>query len=77
MKRFVHALFAAALLGLVSVPASAASREELDAQVREAIGELYKHSSAAKELAGRSAGCSSSRKSSRAAASAGNTARAR
>ena len=56
MKCFVNALLAAALLVLTSAPASAASREELDAQVREAIEELYKQSSAAKELAGRSAG---------------------
>jgi lipid-binding SYLF domain-containing protein len=56
MNRFAQVFAAAAFLMLAAVPAVAASREELDAQVREAIAELYKHSSAAKELAGRSAG---------------------
>lgn len=56
MTRLLLPLFAAALL--FSAPSSAInpSREELDAEVREAIEALYKHSSAAKELAGRSAG---------------------
>ena len=56
MIRFIRPLLAAALLLLTAVPAIAASREELDASVREAVNELYKHSSAAKELAGRSVG---------------------
>ncbi len=54
MTRFTAALVAAALL--IPAAAGAASREELDAQVREAIAELYEHSSAAKELAGKATG---------------------
>ena len=56
MKLFVQAIAAAAVVVLGASSAYAASREELDAQVREAIEELYKHSSAAKELAGRASG---------------------
>ena len=56
MIRFARPLLAAALLLLAAVPATAASREELDASVREAIDALYKHSSAAKELAAKSVG---------------------
>jgi lipid-binding SYLF domain-containing protein len=56
MNRLVKALLAAALVLVVAAPAGAASREELDAQVREALSELYEHSSAAKELADRSVG---------------------
>ncbi len=56
MIRFVRPLLAAALLILAAAPAGAGSREELDADVREAIDELYKHSSAAKELAAKAAG---------------------
>ncbi len=56
MTRYVEALLAAALLIVMSAPAGAASREELDAQVRESLAELYKHSGAAKELADRSVG---------------------
>jgi len=56
MTRFARPLLAAALLLLAAVPAMAASREELDAAVREAVDALYKHSSAAKELAARCAG---------------------
>lgn len=56
MTRVLIPLLAAALI--YGAPASAVnpSKEELDADVREAIAELYQHSSAAKELAGRSAG---------------------
>lgn len=56
MTRVLIALLAAALT--YGAPASAInpSKEELDAEVREAVAELYKHSSAAKELAGRAAG---------------------
>ncbi|MGQ0383504.1 MAG: BPSL1445 family SYLF domain-containing lipoprotein [Gammaproteobacteria bacterium] len=57
MIRTLIPLFAAAWL--LPTPAAAdvnPSREELDADVREAVAELYKHSSAAKELAGRAAG---------------------
>lgn len=56
MTCFIRPLLAAALLLVTAMPAGAGSKEELDAEVREAIEELYKHSSAAKELAGRSAG---------------------
>ena len=56
MIRIVRPLLAALLLLFAALPATAASREELDASVREAVIELYKHSSAAKELAGKSAG---------------------
>ncbi len=56
MIRIVRPLLAAALLLFAAMPAMAASREELDASVREAVNELYKHSSAARELAGKSAG---------------------
>jgi lipid-binding SYLF domain-containing protein len=48
--------FALLLTVLIAPAAQAASREELDAQVREATARLYKHSSAARELAGKSAG---------------------
>lgn len=56
MPRLVRPLIAAALLLFAAMPVAAASREELDAAVREAVNELYKHSSAAKELAGKSSG---------------------
>ena len=54
--RLVGSLIAATLLISAALPARAASKEELDAKVREATEELYKHSSAAKALAGRAAG---------------------
>lgn len=56
MTRILRPLLAVAFLWFAATPAIAASREELDASVREAITELYKHSSAAKELAGKSVG---------------------
>jgi lipid-binding SYLF domain-containing protein len=56
MTRFASALLAAATLLVTAVPAAAASREELDAQVRASIEELYEFSGAAKELAHRSVG---------------------
>lgn len=56
MIRYFRPLLAAALLVLAATPAGAGSREELDAEVREAIDELYEHSSAAKELAAKAAG---------------------
>lgn len=56
MSRFLRPLLAVALLSIAALPAGAATREELDASVREAIEELYKFSSAARELAGRSTG---------------------
>ncbi len=51
MKRLVPALLAAALLSFASAPIWAASKEEIDAGVREALAVLYKQSSSAKELA--------------------------
>jgi len=57
MIRSLAPFLAAAML--VSAPARSdvnPSKEELDAEVREAVAELYQHSSAAKDLAGRSAG---------------------
>jgi lipid-binding SYLF domain-containing protein len=56
MTRLIRPLLAAALLLIATLPAGAASREELDASVREAIAELYKLSSAAKDLAAKSSG---------------------
>jgi lipid-binding SYLF domain-containing protein len=44
------------LLPLSLATAQAASREEIDAAVREGIADLYEHSSAARDLAARSAG---------------------
>ncbi|MGH8135607.1 MAG: BPSL1445 family SYLF domain-containing lipoprotein [Steroidobacteraceae bacterium] len=56
MPRNFRPLLAAALLLLATVPAAAASRDQIDADVREAIKELYKYSSSAEELAAKSAG---------------------
>ena len=42
-----------ALLGL---PAQAGSKDEINAEVREAVANFYKHTSAGKELAGKAAG---------------------
>jgi lipid-binding SYLF domain-containing protein len=49
-------VLAAVLLLLLPPAGRAASKEEIDARVREAVETLYKSSSAAKELAGRSRG---------------------
>ena len=56
MIRIVRSLLAATLLVFAALPAGATSREQLDADVREAIDELYKYSSSAKELAAKAAG---------------------
>jgi lipid-binding SYLF domain-containing protein len=56
MTRVLIPLLAVALLYCAPASGVNPSKEELDADVREAIVELYKYSSAAKELAGRSAG---------------------
>ncbi len=56
MRFSIRSVLAAALMMVAALPAAAASREELDADVTEAVAALYEHSSAAKELAGRSAG---------------------
>src|ERR1700688_4097284 len=50
------ALIAAVLALAFAGAAAAASREELDARVRESVQDLYHTSSAAKELAGKAAG---------------------
>lgn len=52
---FVRALFVSLLL-LAGLGAQAATRDEIDAEVREAVANFYKHTSAGKELAGRAAG---------------------
>jgi len=46
----------ASLLAVAPLTARAASAEEIDARVREALGELYKSSSAAKELGAKARG---------------------
>jgi len=56
MIRLVRLLSAALLLVAATASAVTGSREQLDADVKEAIAELYKHSTAAKELAGKAAG---------------------
>ena len=56
MTRYLFAFLASIALVSVASSKGLTSREELDAEVREAIEELYKHSSAAKELAGRASG---------------------
>lgn len=57
MTRTIQALAVGLMLMALAIPAAqATSREQIDAEVREAIQDLYKHSSAAKELAAKSAG---------------------
>ena len=56
LTRAVAILCTWLLLAGTHAPAWAASREQLDAEVREAISTLYRHSSAAQDLAGRAAG---------------------
>ncbi len=57
MIKPARVLLAGLMFTVLAVPvAQAASREEINAEVREAVQELYKHSSAAKELAAKSAG---------------------
>jgi lipid-binding SYLF domain-containing protein len=46
----------AAFLLLFSVAASAASKSELDAEVRQTVARFHKHTSAGQELAGKAAG---------------------
>ena len=57
-ERLPHTALAAVLLcaAFLAPGPAAAAREELDAHVRQAVQELYKHSSAAKDLAGKAAG---------------------
>ena len=56
MNRMFRPLFAATLLLFATATAFAASKEEIDAEVKEAIETLYKQSSAAKDLGGKAAG---------------------
>src|SRR5262245_6646875 len=56
MTRFVLALLASLSLAGIASSAGLSSRDELDAEVRAALEELYKHSGAAKELAGKASG---------------------
>jgi len=56
LKRTAVAVLLLSGLALSSAPAAAASKAELDAHVREAIEDLYRTSSAARELGGKSAG---------------------
>lgn len=57
MFKPARVLLAGLMMMALAVPvAQAASREQIDAEVQEAIQKLYKHSSAAKELTARSAG---------------------
>jgi lipid-binding SYLF domain-containing protein len=55
-KRVVICMMAAVLAWLPAAPATAASKEEIDAKVQEAIEAFYKHTSAGKRLAARAAG---------------------
>ena len=43
-------------LALLGLPAQAGSKDEINAEVREAVANFYKHTSAGKELAGKAAG---------------------
>ena len=52
----VRSLFVMFALLSFLLPAQAASKEELDAEVREAVANFYQHTSAGKELAARAAG---------------------
>jgi lipid-binding SYLF domain-containing protein len=45
-----------AILLAVSVTAQAASKEEIDAEVKQTVAAFYKHTSAGKELAGKASG---------------------
>ena len=57
MKRLVKSWMPMLLVALLAVPvAEAGSREELDAEVREAVRKLYEHSGAARELAAKASG---------------------
>lgn len=57
MNRLIRSWLPMLLLAMLVVPvAQAGSREQLDAEVREAVKSLYEHSSAAKELSARASG---------------------
>ena len=52
----IRALFLLLALALSSAVAHAASKQELDAEVREALANFYQHTSSGKELAARASG---------------------
>ncbi len=52
----IRSIFFVFLLALSGTLTQAASNDELDAEVREAIAAFYQHTSAGKELAGKAAG---------------------
>ena len=57
IRKIMAGFILGAVLGLSQVPvAAAASKEEIDAKVREAIGNFYKQTGADKELAQKAAG---------------------
>ena len=56
MNRMFRPLLAATLLLFATSPAFAASKEEIDAGVKESLAELYKQSSAAKDLGAKAVG---------------------
>ena len=56
MNRLTRPLLAAVLSLSVALPALAASKEEIDAEVSEALAELYKQSPAAKDLGAKAVG---------------------
>src|SRR5262245_26988232 len=56
MTYLTRPLLAAALFLFATTPALAASKEEIDAGVKEALETLYKQSSAAKDLGAKAAG---------------------
>jgi len=56
MKRLIHPLLAATLLMFATLPAYADSKEVIDAEVNDAKAELFKQSSAAKDLAAKAVG---------------------
>jgi len=52
----IRSLFVLLALTLCLLPARAASKDELDAEVREAVANFYQHTSAGKELAAKASG---------------------
>ncbi len=52
----LRALFLSLVVTLAGSPAQAASRDEINAEVRAAINNFHQHTSAGKELAGKAAG---------------------
>jgi lipid-binding SYLF domain-containing protein len=56
MNRLIRPLLAATLFLFAATPAFAASKEEIDASVKEALATLYQESSAAKDLGAKASG---------------------